>query len=103
MLARPLDSGQIAGISPLNRSYVCACAHTISFLKLSVSSVRLTSAADDSVAVKRFVDEALRLKGFAVAVICIGILVTVDYQVCNGVYTDQALQLLRQIGYSFGY
>ena len=39
------------------------------------------------------------LKGFAVAVVCIGILVTVDY----GVYTDQALQMLRQIGYSFGY
>jgi hypothetical protein len=29
------------------------------------------------------------LKGFAVAVVCIGILVTVDYQVYNGVYTDQ--------------
>jgi hypothetical protein len=25
---------------------------------------------------------------------------TADY---NGVYTDQALQMLRQIGYSFGY
>jgi hypothetical protein len=43
------------------------------------------------------------LKGFAVAVVCIGILVTVDYQVYNGVYTDPALQMLRQIGYSFGY
>jgi hypothetical protein len=66
-------------------------------------SVRLTSAADDSIAVKRFVTEGLMLKGFAVAVICIGILVMVDYQVYNGVYTDQALQMLRQIGYSFGY
>ena len=43
------------------------------------------------------------LKGFAVAVVCVGILVTVDYQVYNGVYTDRALQMLRQIGYSFGY
>jgi hypothetical protein len=43
------------------------------------------------------------LKGFAVAMICIGILVTIDYQVYNGVYSDQALQMLRQIGYSFGY
>jgi hypothetical protein len=43
------------------------------------------------------------LKGFAIAVVCIGILVTVDHQVYNGVYTDQALQMLRQIGYSFGY
>ena len=41
------------------------------------------------------------LKGFAAVVICI--LVTVDHKVYNGVYTDQALQMLRQIGYSFGY
>ena len=67
-------------------------------------AVRLTSAADDTIAVlNNSWTEALMLKGFAVAVICIGILVTVDYQVYNGVYTDQALQMLRQIGYSFGY
>jgi hypothetical protein len=42
-------------------------------------------------------------KGFAVAAICIGILVTVDYQVYDGIYTDQAMQMLRQIGYAFGY
>jgi hypothetical protein len=43
------------------------------------------------------------VKGLAVAAICVGVLVTVDYHVYNGVYTDQALQMLRQIGYSFGY
>jgi hypothetical protein len=43
------------------------------------------------------------LKGFAGAVICVGILVTVDDYIYNGVYTDQGLQMLRQIGYSFGY
>jgi hypothetical protein len=42
-------------------------------------------------------------KGFAVVVICIGILVTVDFNVYDGTYTDHALQMLRQIGYSFAY
>jgi hypothetical protein len=42
-------------------------------------------------------------KGFAIATVCIGTLVTVDYEVYGGIYTDQALRMLRQIGYSFGY
>ena len=42
-------------------------------------------------------------KGFGIAAICIGILVTVDYEVYGGVYTDQAFRMLRQIGFSFGY
>jgi hypothetical protein len=43
------------------------------------------------------------MKGFGVAAICVGILVTLDYHVYDGLYTDQALRMLRQIGYSFGY
>ena len=42
-------------------------------------------------------------KGFATAVVCIGTLVTVDYQFYSGIYTDQVLRMLRQITYSFGY
>jgi hypothetical protein len=42
-------------------------------------------------------------KGLAIAAVCIRILVAVDHEVCGGMYTDQALQMLRQIGYSFGY
>jgi len=41
------------------------------------------------------------LKGFAIAVICIGALVTVDHELNGGIYTDQVLGMLRQIGYSF--
>ena len=43
------------------------------------------------------------LKGFGIAVICIGALVTVDHELNGGMYTDQVLGKLRQIGYSFGY
>jgi hypothetical protein len=43
------------------------------------------------------------MKGSGVAAICVGILVTVAYQVYDGLYTDQVLRMLRQIGYSFGY
>ena len=42
-------------------------------------------------------------KGFAIAVICISALVTVDHELKGGIYTDQVLGMLRQIGYSFGY
>jgi hypothetical protein len=42
------------------------------------------------------------LKGFAIAAICIGTLVTVDYNLYGGVYTDQVFKMLQQIGYSFG-
>ena len=41
------------------------------------------------------------LKGFATAAICVAILVTIDYEFW-GMYSDQALQMLRQMGYSFG-
>jgi hypothetical protein len=40
-------------------------------------------------------------KGAAVAAIWIGILVTVDYNIYDGTYADQAFRMLRQIG--FGY
>jgi len=43
------------------------------------------------------------LKGLGIAVVCIGVLVTVDYELYGGIYTDQVLGMLRQIGYSFGY
>jgi len=43
------------------------------------------------------------LKGLGIAVVCIGVLVTVDYELYSGIYTDQVLRMLRQIGYSFGY
>jgi hypothetical protein len=42
------------------------------------------------------------LKGFAIAVVCIGTLVAVDHELNNGIYTDQVLGMLRQIHYSFG-
>jgi hypothetical protein len=45
----------------------------------------------------------IMLKGFAIAAICIGTLVTLHYNVYGGIYTDQVLKTLRQIGYSFGY
>ena len=41
------------------------------------------------------------LKGFAISVICIGTLVAVDYELNDGIYTDQVLGMLRQIHYSF--
>ena len=41
------------------------------------------------------------LKGFAIAVICIGTLVAVDHELNDGIYTDQVLGMLRQIHYSF--
>ena len=41
------------------------------------------------------------LRGLAIAVICIGTLATVDHQLNDGIYTDQVLGMLRQIGYSF--
>jgi hypothetical protein len=43
------------------------------------------------------------LKGFAIAVVCIGTLVTLDHEFYGGTYTDQVLRMLRHIGYSFGY
>ena len=42
------------------------------------------------------------LKGFAISVICIGTLMAVDYELNDGIYTDQVLGMLRQIHYSFG-
>ena len=41
------------------------------------------------------------LMGFAISVICIGTLVAVDYELNNGICTDQVLGMLRQIHYSF--
>jgi hypothetical protein len=49
------------------------------------------------------VGDLIMLKGFAIAAICIGTLVTVDYEFYGGIYTDRVFQMLRQIGYSFGY
>jgi hypothetical protein len=43
------------------------------------------------------------LKGLGIAVICIGVFMTVDHEFYSGIYTDQVLRILRQIGYSFGY
>ena len=40
-------------------------------------------------------------RSFAIAAICIGALVTDDYEFHGGTYTDQTLQMLRQIAYSF--
>ena len=41
------------------------------------------------------------LKGSAIALVCIGTLVAVDHGLNSGIYTDQALGMLRQINYSF--
>ena len=41
------------------------------------------------------------LKGFGIVVICIGTHVAVDHGLNSGIYTDQALGMLRQIHYSF--
>jgi hypothetical protein len=49
------------------------------------------------------VENLIMLKGFAIAAICIGTLATVDYEFYGGIYTDRVFQMLRQIGYSFGY
>jgi hypothetical protein len=43
------------------------------------------------------------LKGLGIAVVCIGVLITVDHELYSGIYTDQVLRMLRQVGYSFGY
>ena len=43
----------------------------------------------------------IMLKGFGIAVICIGTLVAVDHGLNSGIYTDQALGMLRQFHYSF--
>jgi hypothetical protein len=45
----------------------------------------------------------IMMKGFAIALVCIGTLVTLDHEFYSGVYTDQVLRMLRQIGSSFGY
>jgi len=42
------------------------------------------------------------LKGFGIAVVCIGTLAAVDHELNSGIYTDQVLGMLRQIHYSFG-
>jgi hypothetical protein len=41
------------------------------------------------------------LKGFAIAVVCVGTLVAVDRELNSGTYTDQVLGMLRQIHYSY--
>ena len=41
------------------------------------------------------------LKGFGIAVVCIGTLVVVDHELNSGIYTDQVLAMLRQIHNSF--
>jgi len=41
------------------------------------------------------------LKGFAIAVVCIGALVAMDHGLNSGIYTDQALGMVRQIQCSF--
>ena len=41
------------------------------------------------------------LKGSAIALVCIGTLVAVDHGLNSGIYTNQALGMLRQIHYSF--
>jgi hypothetical protein len=43
------------------------------------------------------------LKGVAIALICIGVLVTLDYEFYGGIYTDQVLRMLREMGFSFRY
>jgi hypothetical protein len=45
----------------------------------------------------------IMLKGFAVALVCIGTLVALNHEFYGGIHTNQALRMLRQIGYSFGY
>ena len=41
------------------------------------------------------------LKGFAIAVVCIGTLVAMDHGLNGGIYTDQVLGMLQKIHYSF--
>jgi hypothetical protein len=41
------------------------------------------------------------LKGSAIALVCIGTLVAVDHGLNSGIYTDQALGMLRQIHYLY--
>jgi len=41
------------------------------------------------------------LKGFAIAVVCIGALVAMADGLNSGIYTDQVLGMLRQIHYSY--
>jgi hypothetical protein len=42
------------------------------------------------------------LKGLAIAVVCVGVLAAVDYQMYGGEYTSEVLQMLQQIRFAFG-
>ena len=41
------------------------------------------------------------LKGFGIAVVCIGAVVAMDHGLNSGIYTDQVLGMVRQIHNSF--
>ena len=41
-------------------------------------------------------------KGLAIVAVCLAILAGLDQEFFAGWYTDQVLQMVRQIGYSFG-
>jgi hypothetical protein len=43
------------------------------------------------------------MKGVAIAVVCIGTLAAVDREMYGGQHIGQALQMLREISFAFGF